>query len=108
MKEPVMSLAKSVVTACEQGQRIIDELDELVETGFGDAEVRRVDEMILELGRLETETDRQLDMAARKLFEIESDLGVATIFWQQVLRQIATLADLSERVGNRLRLLMAY
>ena len=63
MKEPVMSLAKSVVTACEQGQRIIDELDELFETGFGDAEVRRVDEMILELGRLETETDRQLDMA---------------------------------------------
>ena len=107
MKEPVMSLAKSVVTACEQGQRIIDELDELVETGFGDAEVRRVDEVILELGRLETETDRQLDMAARKLFEIESDLGVATIFWHQVLRQIATLADLSERVGNRLRLLMA-
>ncbi|MBT3706567.1 MAG: TIGR00153 family protein [Proteobacteria bacterium] len=107
MKEPVMSLAKSVVTACEQGQRIIDELDELVETGFGDAEVRRVDEMILELGRLETETDRQLDMAARKLFEIEDDLGVATIFWHQVLRQIATLADLSERVGNRLRLLMA-
>ena len=107
MKEPVASLARSVVVACEQGQRIIDELDELVETGFGDAEVRRVDEMILELGRLETETDRQLDAAARKLFSIEDELGVATIFWHQVLRQIATLADLAERVGNRLRLLMA-
>lgn len=107
MKEPVVSLARSVVVACEQGQRIIDELDELVETGFGDAEVRRVDEMILELGRLETETDRQLDAAARKLFSIEDDLGVATIFWHQVLRQIATLADLAERMGNRLRLLMA-
>ena len=107
MKEPVVSLARSVVVACEQGQRIIDELDELVETGFGDAEVRRVDEMILELGRLETETDRQLDAAARKLFSIEDELGVATIFWHQVLRQIATLADLAERVGNRLRLLMA-
>lgn len=107
MKEPVVSLAGSVVAACEQGQRIIDELDELVETGFGDAEVRRVDEMILELGRLETETDRQLDAAARKLFSIEDELGVATIFWHQILRQIATLADLAERVGNRLRLLMA-
>ena len=107
MKEPAISLARSVVTACEQGQRIIDELDELVETGFGDAEVRRVDEMILELGRLETETDRQLDTAARKLFAIEDELGVATIFLHQVLRQIATLADLAERVGNRLRLLMA-
>ena len=107
MKEPVVSLARSVVAAYEQGQRIIDELDELVETGFGDAEVRRVDEMILELGRLETETDRQLDAAARKLFSIEDELGVAMIFWHQVLRQIATLADLAERVGNRLRLLMA-
>jgi hypothetical protein len=107
LKEPVLLLARSVIAACEQGQRIIDELDELVETGFGDAEVGRVDEMISELGRLETETDAQLDAAARKLFSIEAELGVATIFWHQVLRQIATLADLAERVGNRLRLLMA-
>jgi len=107
LQEPVLLLAKSVIAACEQGQRIIDELDELVETGFGDAEVGRVDEMISELGRLETETDAQLDSAARKLFSIEGELGVATIFWHQVLRQIANLADLSERVGNRLRLLLA-
>ena len=106
--EPVRSLARSVVAACEQGQRIIDELDELVETGFGESEMRRVDEMIRELNRLESETDRQLDAASRKLFSIENDLGVATIFWHQVLRQIARLADLAERVGNRLRLLMVH
>lgn len=106
--EPVRALAHSVVAACEQGQRIIDELDELVETGFGESEMRRVDEMIRELNRLESETDRQLDSASRKLFSIENDLGVATIFWHQVLRQIARLADLAERVGNRLRLLMAH
>jgi predicted phosphate transport protein (TIGR00153 family) len=106
--EPVRSLAHSVVAACEQGQRIVDELDELVETGFGESEMRRVDEMIRELNRLESETDRQLDLAARKLFAIEDELGVATIFWHQVLRQIARLADLAERVGNRLHLLMAH
>ncbi len=108
MVEPVRSLAHSVVAACEQGQRIVDELDELVETGFGESEMRRVDEMIRELNRLESETDRQLDLAARKLFAIEDELGVATIFWHQVLRQIARLADLAERVGNRLHLLMAH
>ena len=106
--EPIQSLAHSVVAACEQGQRIVDELDELVETGFGESEMRRVDEMIRELNRLESETDRQLDLAARKLFAIEDELGVATIFWHQVLRQIARLADLAERVGNRLHLLMAH
>lgn len=108
MVEPIQSLAHSVVAACEQGQRIVDELDELVETGFGESEMRRVDEMIRELNRLESETDRQLDLAARKLFAIEDQLGVATIFWHQVLRQIARLADLAERVGNRLHLLMAH
>ena len=107
LREPVLSLAHRVVTACEQGQRIVDELDELVETGFGEGEVARVDEMITELGRLESETDGELDRAARALFAMEEELGVATVFWHQIILWIANLADLSERVGNRLRLLIA-
>ena len=107
LKEPVLTLTKRVVTACEQGQRIIDELDELVETGFGDSEVGRVEEMMSELGRLESETDADFDRAARALFSMEGDLGVATVFWYQIILWISNLADISERVGNRLRLLMA-
>ena len=107
LKEPVLSLAHRVLAACEQGQRIVDELDELVETGFGEGEVARVDEMITELGRLESETDAELDRAARALFAKEEELGVATVFWHQIILWIANLADLSERVGNRLRLLIA-
>ena len=107
MQEPVLTLTKRVVTACEQGQRIIDELDELVETGFGDSEVGRVEEMMSELGRLESETDADFDRAARALFSMEEELGVATVFWYQIILWISNLADISERVGNRLRLLMA-
>ncbi|MEC9330752.1 MAG: TIGR00153 family protein [Pseudomonadota bacterium] len=107
LREPVLSLAHRVLAACEQGQRIVDELDELVETGFGEGEVARVDEMITELGRLESETDAELDRAARALFAKEDELGVATVFWHQIILWIANLADLSERVGNRLRLLIA-
>ncbi len=107
LREPVLSMAHSVLVACEQGQRIIDELDELVETGFGEGEVARVDEMIRELGRLESQTDADLDRAARALFSMETELGVATVFWHQIILWIANLADLAERVGNRLRLLIA-
>ena len=107
LKEPVLTMAQSVMSACEQGQRIVDELDELVETGFGEGEGARVDEMVRELGRLESQTDSELDRAARALFAMESELGVATVFWHQIILWIANLADLSERVGNRLRLLMA-
>ena len=107
LKAPVLALAQRVIAACEQGQRIIDELDELIETGFGESEVARVEQMVLELGRLESETDFLLDKAARTLFSIESEVGIATIFWHQIISWIANLADLAERVGNRLRLLMA-
>ena len=107
LKEPVLTMAQSVMSACEQGQRIVDELDELVETGFGEGEVARVDEMVRELGRLESQTDAELDRAARALFAMEEELGVAPVFWHQIILWIANLADLSERVGNRLRLLMA-
>lgn len=107
LQEPVRVLTKRVIAACEQGQRIIDELDELVETGFGDSEVSRVEEMMLTLGRLESETDADFDRAARALFAMEEELGVSTFFWYQVIVWISNLADISERVGNRLRLLMA-
>ena len=107
LAEPFRALAARVVTACLAGKRVIDELDELVETGFTGREVTRVEEMIGELGRIESDTDELLDQACRKLFAMESELGVGTVYWHQILLWIADLADYAERVGNRLRLLIA-
>jgi len=104
---PFRNLTSRVIAACEQGQTIINELDELVETGFGEREVARIDSMISELGRIETETDVLSDQAARALFSMEAELGVSTVYWHQLILWIADLADYAERVGNRLRLLIA-
>ena len=38
---------------------------------------------------------------------LEDELGVATVYWHQIILWIADLADYAERVGNRLRLLIA-
>ncbi|MEZ4280686.1 MAG: TIGR00153 family protein [Myxococcota bacterium] len=108
MVEPVRALTRRSLVACEQGKRVIDELDELVETGFGEREVARVEEMLSELARIETETDDLLDAACRTLFGLESELGVVTVYWHQILLWIADIADYAERVGNRLRLLIAH
>lgn len=105
--EPVRELAARVVVACEQAERIIDELDELVEMGFKGREVSRVEEMIGELGRIETDTDVLQDRACRTLFGMEAEMGVATVYWHQVILWIGDIADYAERVGNRLRLLIA-
>jgi len=104
---PVTVLVVRSIAACEHGARIINELDELVETGFGDREVARVEEMISELNRIESETDELQDAATRTLFSLEAELGVQTVYLHQTILWVADLADYAERVGNRLRLLIA-
>ena len=78
-----------------------------METGFRGREVSRVEEMIDELARIETDTDELAERAQRRLFAIEDRLGVSTVFWYQMIIWVAALADYAERVGNRLRLLIA-
>jgi predicted phosphate transport protein (TIGR00153 family) len=107
LREPIFELVRRVIATCEQAERVIDRLDELVETGFGEGEVARVEEMINAVNREESETDAVGERCLRTLFEIEDQLGVSTLFWYRIIQWIAEIADYAERVGNRLRLLIA-
>ena len=103
----LLELTQRVLATCDKSQQIVDQLDELIETGFGPNEVARVEAMIAELNALESETDELSERAQRTLFAIESELGVGTYFWYQLINWIADMADYAEKVGNRLRLLIA-
>jgi predicted phosphate transport protein (TIGR00153 family) len=105
--EPLLALVNRVVAACDHAEQVVRELDELVETGFGDREVARVEVMLDELNRIESDTDELSDRLLREVFALEEQLGVGTAFWYQWVNWIADLADYAERVGNRLRLLIA-
>jgi predicted phosphate transport protein (TIGR00153 family) len=107
MQDPVRELARTVVITCEMAESVVNELDELVETGFRGREVERVEAMIRELGAFETEADRAGEVALQALFSIEKELGVNTFFWYQWLGWAEEVANLAEKVGNRLRLLIA-
>jgi predicted phosphate transport protein (TIGR00153 family) len=107
LAEPLLDLVRRVLAACAQAERVVNELDELVETGFGGRESARVEQMIDELNRIESDTDELAERVSRRLFALEEELGIGTIFWYQMVGWIADLADYAERVGNRLRLLIA-
>lgn len=107
VKQPLVDLLHRVLAACEQAERIIDQLDELVETGFRGREAARVEEMVDELSRIESDTDELAERVTRGIFDREEQLGVGTVFWYQLVNWVADLADFAERVGNRLRLLIA-
>lgn len=108
LREPVMVLVRRCVDACNHLGKIMEEMDELVETGFRGTESDKVMYMIDELNKIETETDVQAIQLMKLLFDNEEEMGaVTTIMWDRVLHWIGDLANYAERVGNRHRLLLA-
>jgi predicted phosphate transport protein (TIGR00153 family) len=107
LKAPLLLLAEAACATCAQSESVINELDELVETGFGRHEVARVEVMIEKLNGLESLADERGEDALRLLFSIEDEIGVGAYYWYEIIQWIGDIADCAERVGNRIRLLIA-
>ena len=108
LQEPLIGLARRCVQACDKAAEVIGELDELVETGFRGRESDRVSEMVDELNKIEDDTDQMGMDLTRRLFAQEDDMKpVSVMFWYQLIQWVGDLADYAEKVGNRLRLLLA-
>ena len=108
MKEPLMALVERSVDTCNHAASIIEELDELIEIGFRGREASKVEEMVEKLNEIEDETDRMGIALARTLFSMEDEMKpVSVIFWYQIIQWIGDLADYAEKVGDRMRLLIA-
>ncbi|MDX1512970.1 MAG: TIGR00153 family protein [Gammaproteobacteria bacterium] len=103
-----LEFVKRSVDACMHAEKTVNELDELVETGFSGKEVQLVQKLITDLDRVEKETDEiQVDVRAR-LFEIEKDLPpVDVMFLYRLIDWTGDIGDFSQRVGSRLQLLLA-
>ena len=97
------------VDAAKQARKSVRELDELFTTGFRGAEVTLVESLIEELDRIETDTDDRQAELRSALFEIESELEpVNVIFLYRVIELTGEIADMAERVGRRLELLLSH
>ena len=96
------------IDASAQAQKAINELDELVETGFRGKEVQLVESMIKTLDKIESDTDKIQVQVRTELFAIESSLNpVEVMFLYRIIDWIGDLGDLSQRVGSRLELMLA-
>lgn len=108
LHEPLLDLTRRCVDACNQMAKIMEHLDELVETGFRGPESERVIDMIDELNKIETDTDEKAISLMRALFAHEEEIGaVSVLIWRRLIHWIGDLANFAEKVGNRHRLLLA-
>ena len=100
-------IEKSIETSA-QAQKAINELDELVETGFRGHEVKIVTSMIDTLDALESETDKIQVQIRAGLAQLESELPpIDVMFLYKIIDWIGDLGDRAQQVGSRLELLLA-
>ncbi|MEH6544360.1 MAG: TIGR00153 family protein [Porticoccaceae bacterium] len=103
-----MEFLKGAIATTQQALVAINELDELLETGFSGQEINFVEKMIEELDQLEQITDHFERQIREQLFNLESELPpVDVMFLYKIIETIGDLADNAERVGGRLQLLLA-
>ena len=97
------------IDAAKQARKSVRELDELFTAGFRGAEVDLVTGLIEELDQIETDTDDKQAELRAAVFEIEDQLNpVDAVFLYKVIELIGEIADMAERVGRRLELLLAH
>lgn len=96
------------VKASNLALQAIEELDELLETGFRGHEVEYVEQLINQLDQFETENDQLASALNSALFAIEKSLDpVDVVFFYQLIRWMGELCDKAEAVGSRLQVVIA-
>ena len=108
MYSEFMNFVNLCVDAAEFAKKSVNELDELYETGFRGAEVKLVQDLINNLDEIETKTDLKQHAMQNELFKIEKEMPpVDVMFLYKLIDMVGEIADMAERVGRRLELLLA-
>ena len=108
MRADFMDYIRRSIATSAQALKAMNELDDLLETGFKGREVDRVEQMIDELHIIENESDKDQVKIRRMLFEFEQELPpIDAMFLYKLIDWIGDLADRASRVGSYLQLLLA-
>lgn len=108
IQSSMKELLRASLKTSEQALTALNELDELVNSGFGGREVDVIEKMLLELDTLEHATDEHEREIRAQLFSIEKTLHpVDVMFLYQIITWVGDLANRAQQVGSRLQLLVA-
>lgn len=109
LAQPFLEYLDRVLDSTRQARKSVRELDELFTTGFRGREAELVASMIAKLDTIESETDEHKLRLSRRLFEMEESLRpVDTMFLYRIIDLVGNIADMAERVGRRLELLLSH
>ncbi|MGL6261643.1 TIGR00153 family protein [Vibrio sp. WXL103] len=108
MQDSFLAYVKRCLDAAKQSQDVINEFDELLETGFKGREATLVAEMIHQLDVIEDDTDSMQVGLRQQLMAVEGDLNpIDVMFLYKILEWVGEIADQAQRVGARLELMLS-
>lgn len=107
LKTPFLDYTRRSIDAARQAKKTVDELDELVETGFRGSEIQIVHDLLNELDRIEKDTDNIQIRLRQTLRALEKDLPpIDVMFLYKIIELVGQLADIAQRVGSRLQMML--
>ena len=108
LHEALLAYTTASTEVCRLADEVVNELDELIETSFSGREAERVVKMIEQVELKERESDKKQIDARRVLFSLEPGLNpVDVMFIYRIIDLIGDLADMAERVGHRVQMMLA-
>ena len=106
--EPMTEYLMTTVSVVNQTSQAINELDELVESGFGSRAASLIEDLVEKIDDLEHQTDVQQVALRTQLFAIEASLPpIDVMFLYKTIENIGVLADRAETVGGVIHILVS-
>jgi predicted phosphate transport protein (TIGR00153 family) len=95
------------IAAVIQVDLIIRELDELLQSTFGGVEAKKVKKIVDDVSYIEHEADVMQHDILKKLYNMDDRLTYGSFsLWLNIIRTISALGDTSEKLANRISMLL--
>ena len=108
MSEELDRVCGLVMECVKAAVKISNEMDELIEAGFGGAEAESVFELIKQVGELEWKADkRQYKLSQALVLAADELKPMDLILWSEVIKNLGRIANAAEGYSKELRNILA-
>ncbi|MCK5515712.1 MAG: TIGR00153 family protein [Desulfobulbaceae bacterium] len=108
LKELLDELLEGTMEIASDAKGMIEQLDELLEVGFGGRELDKISTMIAGVRRSEHNIDAIIHRTRKALFSVESELDpVSVMFWYKIIDLLGRISDQCENLADRLLLFLS-
>ncbi|NCF99517.1 MAG: TIGR00153 family protein [Planctomycetia bacterium] len=104
MKDLFLEFCSKSTECFRDSRGVIEQLDELLESGFGGIAAEKVRELVHAVAVKEHEVDLCQRQLLRVVFGSEENLSYSEFhLWLKILSEIGTISDLSENLADKVR-----